>query len=517
VRATLPALTALAFLLGGCPQNEATDPCAGALSGCVDKMRAFSCIKGVYREIFCGDERTCVEGECKRQVCDPALFFCDGQNAIVCDPTGTEETHTDCAAQKGMCVVGPLTASCVQQTCTPAQSYCAPDASEVRKCALDGLSFDVVQRCDDPQQRGNRCMGAACHDRCALLEAQDRSTVGCRFVTAARSGAASVLLLANPQPDLPATVVVRDDAGASTTRTIAAGGFLPLPWSAAATTGTSLAARAIYVTSTVPVVVSLGAGDGVTAHPEHALSTDYLVGVDGTAQTLTIVATTNATTVQVAPTAAIVAGGTVPATAAGGTLVQTLQRGQVLTLAASGSLSGTRVSASSPVAVIAASSAGATSLPGQETLGVDLVLAQPATVVARDATQVTAERDGTFTLAAGASRSVAGDQRLHASAPLLAFVVAGGLEVVPPVAQWRSEQLPMWSGGTASILASSAQPQSLSWASGATQSLPQVTTFAWAEFAGTTPMRLSGAQPFYASVSGAGDRLSCTYGLAQIQ
>jgi hypothetical protein len=498
------------------------DPCAQVgPSGCTaDGTRSFVCANGVYRERVCGANQKCADGACHDVVCQPNLFLCDGNVAEVCDATGTQDTRTDCDLMGAHCTVGPMTASCQVQACTPSSTFCSADGTAVRKCTIDGSSSDVVQYCADPDQRGNRCAGAACRDRCALLEAQDRSTIGCRFLGASASGSAQ-LVISNPQPDLPATLTVHNlPSGASNSVTINAGETTTLSWTAPAASGTSLARRAISVTSTVPVQVWLLDGaDGVSLHPEHSLSLAYLSAVDSAAsQTLSTIATVDNTSVSVTVTGATSAGGAVPAAAAGGVITQMLMRGDVLTLASAGVLTGSRVTASQPVAVVAASPSGALTVPGADALGLDVVALGPSLVVARDVTTVTTELDGTLSLTAGGAAMVQAGQRLHAAAPILVVdQSAGGRDVVPPVEQWQRSLYPAWPGPSATVLLGAAAPVTVT---SGTVPLP-LTASPSASFASTNaPLSalrpLSAPAPFFGLVRPASGTLSAGHGLASI-
>ncbi len=524
--ASVRAFAFMAALLAVSGCSDATrmtgDPCAGfGPTGCTtDASRSYTCANGVYREHECDPDQECSSGQCRATVCMPNLFFCDGNVADVCDATGTQHTRSDCDTLGAKCVVAPLTAMCELLACTPSTTFCAADGSAVKKCSIDGTSSDVVQYCADPDQRGNRCVGSACRDRCTLLEAQDRSTVGCRFLAASASNAAT-LVIANPQPDLPASITIGNLPGAgTTTRTVAAASTMEITWTPTGAAGTSQSVRAIAVTSTVPVQAWLiEANDGGSLHPEHALSSSYLFGVDAAgAQTVSIIATVDNTSVSVTVTAATSAGGAVPATTAGGTLVRTLQRGEVLTLASASALTGSRVVASSPVAVVASAPSGTLTLPGADALGLDVVVLGPSLVVARDAASVTTELDGTLALAAGASAAVQASQHLHATGPVLVIDAGtGGRDLVPPVEQWRSALFPAWSGASATLLLGAAAPTTVT---AGTLSLPLAASasnsFASTNAPVTMTLLLTAPVPFFTLVRPSTGTLSGGYGLASI-
>lgn len=395
------------------------------------------CMDGLTYVEGCSDGLRCNAGACQPVVCKASLFFCDGDMADSCDATGTVHTRVDCARDGARCVVGPLAADCQPLACTPSTTYCSPDGAEVRKCSGDGRAFTIVQRCDDPLRRGNRCVGASCRDRCAILEAQDRSTLGCRFSGALFASAGSGRVrVGNPQVDLPATVDVSVAGNAIGTLVVAPGASADLTVTAGASSSTSQTARAVTVASTLPVYTWLEDLDGRAMHPEHALSLDYRAAIADTQapHTLAITAVTHSTAVTVTPSGPILAGGTLGAAPAGVPFTRMLAAGEVLTLASSTSLTGTHVSSTRPVTVEIAARASLT-VPGTDTWGRDVVVDAGGVLIAREATTVTTERDGTLALGAGASATLSAGQRVHATAPIF---VAGAGELYAPVEQWRA-------------------------------------------------------------------------------
>ncbi len=440
--------TALALVVAlvscaGCG-GSIPDPCDGlGERGCVPGENAsFICDGTRLRETPCKDQQQCVSGTCKPIVCTPSLFFCDGQTADVCDSTGTVETRTDCAMMNQTCIIQPLTASCATQICDPGTLFCSADGTSVQKCGLDGRSSDTVQECTDPQQRGNACVGGvACRDRCTIVEAQDRSTLGCKFLAAPLFDAAPAIVVGNPQPDLPATVTVQWGTHAPIVQTIAAASNATIALSGGGNThamSTTGVAPAIQISSTVPVYAWIADDrDGAALHPEHALSTRYLVGVDTAGpQVVAVTASVSGTVVTVTPTASTDAGGAIPSDAAGAPLAQTLQRGDVLILSSASALTGSTVTATGPIAVSAASSAGEASMPGADTLGKTFSLPWPSLIVARDAATVTTAQ-GPVSLAAGASTMLPA-QSITSNAPLLALELSTASDAIPPAEQWRA-------------------------------------------------------------------------------
>lgn len=506
-------LALLALFAGACSQDPPDRGCGdGGASGCLTDGRngTFQCSGGIRTERLCQRQDRCSLGECLPVICRADLFSCDGEVADVCDPTGTRHTRTDCAAAGGKCVVGALTADCEVQTCTPSTTYCAPDSSEVRKCGPDGHSFDVVQVCDDPKQRGVTCAGSACRDRCTLHEAKDRSTVGCRFTAAAPSTGFTGLMLTNPNLDLPAEIIVKGALGGTQTVTVPPGGFTQLTTMIDPGSGTSLARRALFVSSTVPIQAWLGLGGGIAIHPEHTLSTRTLVGLDGTGgHRLATAAAFDNSVVTISVSGATLAGTGIPALSAGGSLTRTLQRGDVLTLesGSTATQNGARVESTLPVAVTIGHATRSTALPGADTLGRDVAVLHGALIVASAAATVTTERDGTLTLAAGQTAVLSSAQRIHATQPVL--VVDAGGAVVAPVEQWGTTTYSTHMGGAFV----GAMPMTITGTTTTHTLAPaQSGSYAFVETFDGGPQRLSAAAPFFGLAVGGATPMG--YGLA---
>jgi IgGFc binding protein len=517
VRPIALAVCCACAALAGCHAGDPNNGLCGRIgpSGCLTDGRegTFTCSNAAgYHETLCTGDQKCAQDECRAPSCTPGLFYCDPQGvAHVCDATGTIDQTTDCAAASGRCIVGPTSASCVAEVCVPSTTFCSADGTTVEKCAPDGMSSDTVQACSDPKQRGVTCAGAVCRDRCTLLEASDRSTLGCRFVGAALFDGAPTLVVGNPQPDLPATITV---GGAS--QTVAPSSLITIPLAGGAGTdlvATSNAPGAIIVTATVPVYAWLyeTGGDGLMLHPEHALSTAYLAGIGGGPNALAVVATVNGTQVTVTPAAATDAGGSVPAGVAGTPLSQSLDRGDVLTLFATSDLDGTRVQATAPVAVEIGAPLGEAAMPGADTLGEELALDGTTIVIARDAAMVTTA-NGVVSLAAGQSTFLDGGQIVRSTAPLLALTHITGNEVLAPVEQWRTAGF----APSPSVDVIALQVETIT-AGSTTFTLNAQGGLAENGAAVPTPAPLLGPMPFFGHGMGSGVLLVPTgYGLASI-
>jgi hypothetical protein len=429
-------------------------------------------------------------------ICNADRFSCEGQIADVCDPSGTIHTRTDCAAQGAQCVVRPLTAQCEKQECVPSSTFCSPDGKEVRKCSQSGQSSELVQTCDDPDQRGNQCAGSVCRDRCTLLEAQDRSTLGCRFMFAATAPSPSLLLL-NPQPDLPATVVIRAAGAVVSSLTLGPGQSQAAPLGNRGLDGssTALADQHLEVTSTLPLLVVLATPNQTTAIPENALSSRYLVPLT---DFIAITATLPATQVSLTPAAATSAGTGLPSVPAGGTLTATLERGRVLAVGFQTRAPGSRITASAPVSLIyqASASTGSAFVPGADTLGRDAVVpAQGGTLLAREAASVVTERDGTIQVAAGGTASLTPNQRVSSTAPMLLVALSSGTpQVVPPVEQWLKQY---WLGDNLSLTLVATAPLTVTLPVGTSQLTKAAGNYAEARLTtATQPGLLSASSAF---------------------
>jgi|GEM_PF-2894011 len=481
-----------------------TGPCANMPPvGCHGLDYVYTCHNGFLDENHCQRNSVCKAGACVPVVCKTGDFLCDGSTAVLCTDDGTVEQKDDCGVKAEVCVVEPLTAHCVAQGCTPMTTYCSGD--EVRKCASDGLSYTVVQTCDDPDDRGRTCVGSSCLDRCQLTEARDRSTTGCNFLGV--SGGTLGVVVGNLQPDLPATVTLsRSDGSLATTQTVAAGSTAQLSLGTSTIAGGTALGLGVRVTSTVPVMVWLRpSGDvGTLLHPNHTLSTSY-VGVLGASRETVLVIADADSDVTVKVPVATDAGGTVAALAAGATLTQHLAAGQALALQASSQpLGGVRVDATTRVAVFVGDPSAA-SMPGIETWGRDYYLPHDAKMVSTVATVVTGPF-GSIPLGAYQWNStlVSG----HFSAPVPFLVMQTG--TVAPAAPQRRKILFAPQTGAAVLSGDTACT-----VTGSTGAVSVVTTGVGATYSGAIGVGgLSSTQPISGSTDLAGNRqLSFGYGL----
>jgi hypothetical protein len=344
----------------------------------------------------------CVEGALACQ--GKRLERCQGGAFVVAD---------DCAGRGLVCSgrLGRCTA------CEPGSTRC--DGPTVLTCGADGTQEARGETCD--AQKKVACRAGACVDLCKLAE-QNRSNVGCEYwavdldnaVTSSGSAAAQqfAVVVSNPQPDLPARIVVEEDTAkpgeAPKVRVIAQGNVNPrnlevfklgpkeVDGSAEGTfdtgPGTALTRGAFKITSDVPIVayqfnplenVNVFSNDASQLLPVAALSGSGAGGyvIAGWPQTiarsetpstnfgidlrafLAIVGTRPDTKVTVKTTARIVPGGPTflpEGTPKGGTVEVTLQPHEVLNLETgdfNADFTGTLVTSDKPVVAFPGSEA----------------------------------------------------------------------------------------------------------------------------------------------------------------
>lgn len=332
-----------------------------------------------------------------------------------CEPVGLSaawKVIDDCPAQNRICS-GSLLA-CVE--CTPSQRFC--QGNTVAACAADGMSSHQVTECDGTPT--SSCRDGYCIDLCARA-ALSRSNVGCEYwavdldnamIDATSNAAAQqfAIVVSNPQPDLPASVVIEQDdsvPGAASEISVAATATIqPLnlrvfklgprevdgsPDGEFDTgTGTAITRHAFRVTSNVPVVayqfnpldnVGVFSNDASLLKPVEALvntpgSLLPAYVVTGWPQTIastddpetnfnpsdpidlrafvTIVGTRPDTRVRVVPSARVIPGSGIPETQPGTPIAVTLQPFEVLNLESGGfnaDFTGSQIDADQPVVV----------------------------------------------------------------------------------------------------------------------------------------------------------------------
>lgn len=448
-RPSLYALLALAAI--GCPASRPPVPLCpdGTAPRCApDGRGTLECSLPSGDEVRrdCLPDEACEGGICKTMVCTPGLAFCDRGSSDACNATGTDERRVDCGRLGEVCVADAMGARCQKLACAAGVRSCSPDGTQVVKCDPDGLASELVQTCDDPDHRGNRCVNGVCVDRCQGAEAGARSTLGCRFLAAPLAvGPALSLLVENPQPDLSATIYVDGQPAGM----IGAGQTGVLATAATAADGSILGA-ALAISSTVPVHAwqladaALGpSGDGAALLPIPTLGALHFVAVDGAGgDELIAVAAPAPVTVKVTPAAPTRAGSKLPAVAAGTTFERDLAQGELLILVGEKpGLSGTRVEASGPVAVYAGTrgKSAHTEAPVLPFGALGKLHDAPAgrvTVVAReDATHVTTAM-GSVTLTTGGVLHLNGPIRIASDHAVAVIVADRGLAAVPPEEQW---------------------------------------------------------------------------------
>ena len=306
----------------------------------------------------------CVDGE----------IVCEGGGAKLCQG-GVFSDPEPCAE---LCEDG---LGCV--LCSPGEQSCAGD--DALKCAPDGLSWDVLESCDPVQGVFCNPDFGACDGPCAPANLQ-LNYLGCDYFPTVTSqldgwngGTKLFAVTVANTADVPTQVTVTRGAKPVTAVTVAPKSvqLIPLPWVDALTKGTGPSAlvkegayrlRAdhpvtVYqynplvadFTNDASLLLPVNAWTGaalVAAWPHWQSPQDPKVKLPGF---YAVVASEDGTVVDLAPSATggkVQAGGGV---AADGTGKVTLGRGDVLQVlsAEGGDLTGTRVSATRPIQVIA--------------------------------------------------------------------------------------------------------------------------------------------------------------------
>lgn len=138
------------------------------------------------------------------------------EECILGDAGPTWEVRDDCAERGLLCV--PVLFEC--KACIPDQQFC--DGLEVRRCDGAGDSSELLATCDP--STGEACRGGSCQDLCVNAR-NDKSNVGCEYwavdldnatINLTRNAAAQqyAVVVSNPQPDVPAEVVIERDRAA---------------------------------------------------------------------------------------------------------------------------------------------------------------------------------------------------------------------------------------------------------------------------------------------------------------
>lgn len=347
--------------------------------------------------------------------CEPGVQRCAGGALEVCSAASGAAAwvvEDDCPAAGLVCVPGVF--AC--KVCLPSSQSC--EGQEVYACDATGEQKTLTDTCDPSV--GEACRAGGCRSLCATA-AVERSNVGCEYwavdldnamidFTSNAAGQQFAVVISNPQPDVPAHVVIEQDDGepggphaelvvaeaiiAPRTLRVFALGPREVDGSAPGTfdtgTHTALTRAAYRVRSSFPVVayqfnplenVAVFSNDASLLKPREsfpapqgALETAYVaVGWPQTIAAtddpntnfnpadpihlrafLTIVATQDDTLVEVDPTAVVVGGGPIPETGPGQTLSVTLQAFEVLNLETgdfNADFTGSVVRATGPIAV----------------------------------------------------------------------------------------------------------------------------------------------------------------------
>lgn len=352
-----------------------------------------------------------------RDIPDPAANPCT-EGVVECRGTGLTRCENgipvvldDCGARQMVCAPGLLACT----PCMPNEATC--DGFDVLRCSEDGQARTKVATCE--ADKGFACRRGTCTNLCEEAT-RNKSNVGCEYwpvdldnaVTSQGNAALQqyAVIVSNPQPDLPARVVVEEDTASpgqpSKLRVIGEAtvgvrhleifrlGPKEVDGAPAdqpnGGTHTALTRGAFRVRSDVPIVAyqfnplenvnvfsneatlllpasALGGGGGrtyvVAGWPQTIAKTqDPATNFDLDLRAfLTLVGTQPDTRVKIKPTARVVAGGPFPAGIAKGTEVEVvLQPFDVLNLETgdfNADFTGTFIDASGPVAVYVGSEA----------------------------------------------------------------------------------------------------------------------------------------------------------------
>ncbi|MBX3231571.1 MAG: IgGFc-binding protein [Labilithrix sp.] len=325
-----------------------------------------------YRDVLEPLGATCTEG----------AIACRGAKLTRCDASAITVLD-DCGARGLACA--DVLGAC--SFCVPGALEC--EGNDVMKCADDGQTRDVAERCDGAA--GIACERGACVDLCADARAK-RSNVGCEYWpvdldnVVLPDGNAAIqqfaVIVTNPHPTLAATITVEEDLSAPGTPAADPRKVLTVslppgqleviklgpkevdgspPGMPNTGTGTALTRGAFRLRSTAPIIayqfnplenVNVRSNDATVLLPTSALageSVRYVVAgwPQTIAQTdepatnygqhlrafLTVVGTAPDTKVKITPTARVIAGGPFPQGIAKGTPIEvTLQPFDVLNL-----------------------------------------------------------------------------------------------------------------------------------------------------------------------------------------
>lgn len=175
-------------------------------------LSAQSCFdSGVRWTDFLGPEPVapaCIVGEQRCGV--DALQQCED------GPSGPQfAVIDDCGARDEVCVPSLLTC----KPCQPSARSCKDQ--DVLQCRPDASAADYVETCDP--LAGNACRSGACVNLCALAWTQ-KSNLGCEYwavdldnamINSTSNAAAQqfAVVVSNPQPDVPADLVITQDDG----------------------------------------------------------------------------------------------------------------------------------------------------------------------------------------------------------------------------------------------------------------------------------------------------------------
>jgi hypothetical protein len=323
----------------------------------------------------CPTGQACDGGTCMNIICTPGESTCvDAATVRVCNDTGTRYVEEPCG--DGYVCEGT---TCRLQICLPRLRQCSGPAS-IEECNSAGTAWVPAGTCN--ASMGEVCFEGACLTLCQQAETAD-SSIGCRFYgidldqadELSADSSPYAIVVSNTHDTLTASVSVQDRVGGAwrsrASTTIAPNSlytFRLTPDQHVEDTN-RMNGYAYKITSNIPVVAyqfnpidsaSQYSNDASLLLPYHALGPLYYVSswkhlaVANYRGYITVVGVQDGTSVTARVTTSTVAGGGIPAMSSGGTYTATLNENdalQIATASAQLDLTGTRVTASGPVAV----------------------------------------------------------------------------------------------------------------------------------------------------------------------
>jgi hypothetical protein len=340
----------------------------------------------------CQANETCRDATCVPQICTPSASQCSGTSLSTCAADGLSSTSIDCRTTNRWC--NPAVAACAERVCQP-DSAPACSGNAVVACNADGSATQTIADCGTAG-----CTDGACNNPCAGRS----DLLGCEFFTAdfeqielpcsadspCMNGTCSAGACINRPTSSAAAVVIHNPGisvvnvsvfSTATSTTVRSFALNPgqtdtvtIPTNVPVV-GSQLSSRSFRIVASQPVAAwhssirtdffAISTADLTRLIPVDRLDVDFaFVGLPGidTGESplpefrpmLTVIAPDDNSDFTVVPSIRTLAGTGVTAIAAGSSRSLTLGSGQLLSLvpfSITGDLSGTRISATRPVAV----------------------------------------------------------------------------------------------------------------------------------------------------------------------